>query len=102
MLCRTVFSVVWAVNATTPQAEVTPTAAAPRHAPAKEDGRRRLFSPSQNAEVEAPVVARAALSDGLRVTGPAIVTEAETTIIVPAGYAATGRADGCIDVEKLS
>lgn len=93
---------VWAVNATTPQAEVTPTAAAPRHAPAQEDGRRRLFSPSQNAEVEAPVVARAALSDGLRVTGPAIVTEAETTIIVPAGYAATGRADGCIDVEKLS
>jgi N-methylhydantoinase A len=93
---------VWAVNATTPQAEVTPTAAAARHAPAQEDGRRRLFSPSQNAEVEAPVVARAALSDGLRVTGPAIVTEAETTIIVPAGYAATGRADGCIDVEKLS
>ena len=36
------------------------------------------------------------------VTGPAIVTEAETTIIIPAGYAATGRADGCIDVEKLS
>jgi len=93
---------VWAVNATTPQAEVTPTAAAPRHAPAKEDGRRRLFSPSQNAEVEAPVVAREALPDGARVIGPAIVTEAETTIIVPAGYAATGRADGCIDVEKLS
>mgnify|MGYP000129324166 FL=1 len=93
---------VWAVNATTPQAEVTLTAAAARHAPAMQDGRRRLFSPSQNAVVEAPVVARAALSDGLRVTGPAIVTEAETTIIIPAGYAATGRADGCIDVEKLS
>jgi len=90
------------VNATTPQAEVTLTAAAARHAPAMQDGRRRLFSPSQNAVVEAPVVARAALSDGLRVTGPAIVTEAETTIIIPAGYAATGRADGCIDVEKLS
>jgi N-methylhydantoinase A len=93
---------VWAVNATTPQAEVAPTAAAPHATPAKEDGHRRLFSPAQNAEVEAPVVARAALSDGKRVTGPAIVTEAETTIIVPAGYAATGRADGCIDVEKLS
>ncbi len=93
---------VWAVNATTPQAKVSPTAAAARHTPAKEDGRRRLFSPSQNAEVEAPVVAREALPDGARVIGPAIVTEAETTIIVPAGYAATGRADGCIDVEKLS
>jgi N-methylhydantoinase A len=47
------------------------------------------------------VVARASLGDGARVTGPAAITESETTVIVPAGYTATGRADGCIDIRRL-
>ncbi len=32
--------------------------------------------------------------------GPAAITEDETTIILPAGFTATGRADGCIDIRR--
>jgi N-methylhydantoinase A len=40
------------------------------------------------------------LTDGTTVQGPAAITEDETTIIVPAGFTATGRADGCIDIRR--
>jgi N-methylhydantoinase A len=61
-------------------------------------GRRRLFDPGDAAWHDAPVVERAVMTDGRHVDGPAVVTEAETTIVVPAGRRATRRPDGCIDV----
>jgi len=48
----------------------------------------------------AAVVRREDLKDGTEVTGPAIVTERETTVILPAGFTATGRADGTIDIRR--
>ena len=91
---------VWAVNAATPvdPPATTPAPAASTSAATTRD--RRLFSPVDQAMVTAPEVARAALTDGAEVTGPAVITEAETTIIVPAGFTATGRSDGCIDIRK--
>lgn len=91
---------VWAVNAATPvdaPAETPPpasgtTAEITRH--------RTLFSPTDQSTVTAPEVARTALTDGAEVNGPAVITESETTIIVPAGFTATGRNDGCIDIRK--
>ena len=94
---------VWAVNAATPVAAVAPvTAARMSAAPVDAPATRALFSPVQGETVTAPVVPRETLADGQFIDGPAIVTESETTIIVPTGYRATGRADGCIDVERLS
>ena len=48
----------------------------------------------------AAVAPRALMRDGAHLPGPAIITEAETTIIIPAGFTATGRADGCIDITR--
>ena len=92
---------VWAVNATTPVAAppLTPPTAARQ--PVKAD-ERQLFSPTLGEMVTAATTDRAALTDGRTIQGPAIITESETTIIVPAGFTATGRADGCIDIRRNS
>ncbi|MBT8412216.1 MAG: hydantoinase/oxoprolinase family protein, partial [Octadecabacter sp.] len=91
---------VWAVNATTPPADVprlaeaTPADAAPVH------GTRRLFDPALADFTKASVVLRAALTNGATVQGPAAITEDETTIIVPSSRTATRQPDGCIDLRK--
>ena len=92
---------VWAVNATTPVAAppLTPPTAARQ--PVKAD-ERQLFSPTLGEMVTAATTDRAALTDGRTIQGPAIITESETTIIVPAGFTAIGRADGCIDIRRNS
>ena len=90
---------VWAVNATTPVATppLTPTAATGTPVKAKQ---RPLFSPTLGKMITAATTDRAALTDGKTIQGPAIITESETTIILPAGFTATGRADGCIDIGR--
>ena len=90
---------VWAVNATTPVATppLTPTAATGTPVKAKQ---RPLFSPTLGEMITAATTGRAALTDGKTIQGPAIITESETTIILPAGFTATGRADGCIDIGR--
>ena len=90
---------VWAVNAATPlptpaltppAATAQPVATTPR---ALHDAARGTMQP-------AAVAPRALMRDGAHLPGPAIITEAETTIIIPAGFTATGRADGCIDITR--
>ena len=90
---------VWAVNATTPVAPPPLTPDAPARSPIRA-GKRPLFSPTLGHNVSAALITRADLSDGKTITGPAIITESETTIIVPAGFTAVGRADGCIDIGR--
>ena len=92
---------VWAVNATTP---VTPPPLTPpvrARQPVKAD-ERSLFSPAVDKHTPAALISRGQLTDGNTVQGPAIITESETTIIIPAGFIAMGRADGCIDIERSS
>ncbi len=92
---------VWAVNATTP---VTPPPLTPpvrARQPVKAD-ERSLFSPALGKHTPAALTPRGQLTDGKTVQGPAIITESETTIIVPAGFIAMGRADGCIDIKRSS
>ncbi len=90
---------VWAVNAATPLAAVAPTPEAPRGAEV-EGAARQVFDPVAGAWAEAREVERRAVSDGATVPGPAAVTEAETTVIVPRGFTVTGRADGCLDLGR--
>ena len=40
------------------------------------------------------------MAAGQFVAGPAAITEAETTIIVPTGFTAVAQPDGCIDVSR--
>jgi N-methylhydantoinase A len=90
---------VWTVNATTPAPPAHPVAppAAAAAAPATP---RRLYDPASARLAPARETPRARLTDGVTLQGPAAITEAETTIILPAGFTATGRADGCIDIRR--
>lgn len=53
---------------------------------------RKLFDPAASAFLEAPVYARESIEPGAVVTGPALIVEAQTTTVVPAGFLA--RVDG--------
>lgn len=90
---------VWTVNASTPVRTTTPVppAAAPHPAPTSP---RDLFDPATAALATAAETPRAALTDGATLAGPAAIAEAETTIILPRGFTATARADGCIDIRR--
>ena len=91
---------VWSVNATTPAEEVAPIEVADRKGGAVAVGQRNLFDPVTGGFREAAVVDRGTLKPGQFATGPAAITEDETTIIVPPGRYATCQPDGCVDIRK--
>ncbi len=91
---------VWAVNATTaalPAGSLEPIAATERVDVSAE---RPVFDPAIGARVDAALVARDAMQTAHEVAGPAIITEDQTTIIVPSSRTAKRQSDGCIDVCK--
>ncbi|MBO6790334.1 MAG: hydantoinase/oxoprolinase family protein [Dinoroseobacter sp.] len=89
---------VWSVNATTPSENVARIAETDGTAPVGLDSSRRLFDAATNSFVDAHVINRKAMDVGQRAQGPAVLTEDETTIIVPASRDAIRQPDGCIDV----
>jgi N-methylhydantoinase A len=90
----------WAVKAATPlpQAEIIGPVDAGREVSAGET--RALFDPGLGEVVAAGVAARDSLAAGNRISGPAMVTERETTVVIPVGFSATVRADGSIEVAR--
>jgi len=111
---------VWSVNATTPTESVEPvevltgsgeattvnkTETSPASAEmslAEKKHTRTLFDPALGNNVEATVVLRDDLQDGQLVEGPAVITEDETTIVLPSSRQAIRQSDGCIDVRTKS
>lgn len=92
---------VWSVNAATPTAAVTRAPiAAPTTAPAP-SGHRALFDAALGTASDAAIYHRNTLRPGTHVLGPAIITEDETTIIIPTSRAAFGLGDGCIDISEI-
>ncbi len=89
---------VWSVNATTEPDPVARLAEAPATSQATPQGQRDLFDPALGRTVSAGTLPRAALPQGHTLQGPAILTEDETTIIVPSSRQALCQADGCIDI----
>ena len=89
---------VWSVNATTPPKPVTEIQQAPRQAAQTPTTTRQLFDPAKATFVTAGVIPRSALTPGQTAQGPAVITEDETTIIVPSSRDAICQPDGCIDV----
>ncbi len=89
---------VWSVNATTPPEQVEPIAPASAGTAAKNLGARQLFDAAQGGYLDAEVIDREAMKTGQIVQGSAAITEAETTIILPASRQAIRQPDGCIDV----
>jgi N-methylhydantoinase A len=90
---------VWAVNAATPLPAPVPTPDAPRGQTVAGTP-RRIWDPVAAAWSEGQEIARESLADGATARGPLAVTEAETTVIVPAGFTVTGRADGVLDIRR--
>ena len=89
---------VWSVNATTPAQSVTPVDVVPSMPLMTTQTRRALFDPATAAVVHALEVLRSDMTPGTCISGPAVITEDETTIIVPTSRRATTLADGCIDI----
>ena len=89
---------VWSVNATTPPEDVARVQEGASGAAATPHGTRQLFDPALAEFVEASVVLRDDMAVGATVDGPAIITEDETTIIIPTSRTAIRQPDGCIDM----
>ena len=90
---------VWAVNATTPAQTVAVIDLADEKTAAPVSGSREVFDAAVGKSVSSNIMLRGDLQTGHRVAGPAIITEDETTIIVPSSRQAVQQADGCIDIE---
>jgi len=90
---------VWAVQAATPLPAFTAVPPAGPTRPAN-PGTRAMFDRRTGTLALAATLRRADLTDGTTLQGPAAITEDETTIIVPRGFVATGRADGAIDIQR--
>lgn len=89
---------VWAVNATTPPQPVTPTTPATPGSAATTTTTRTLFDPALGETVAAAIVQRDDIGTGQTIQGPAVITEDETTVILPASRRAIRQPDGCIDI----
>lgn len=91
---------VWSVNATTPQKQVPLIPQTDGNATAVSNGTRHVFDAAVGTHLKANVIDRGAMTAGQRAIGPAVLAEAETTIIVPVSRDAICQTDGCIDVVK--
>jgi N-methylhydantoinase A len=91
---------VWSVNATTPPQAVARADAAAAAGTVKAVGSRTLFDAAEGRTGTAAVYDRADFSSGRHVNGPAVITEDETTIVLPVSREAITLSDLCIDVRR--
>ena len=91
---------VWSVNATTPSKPVARLEVLSAQEQPQSDGTRAIFDPAQGEHIEAKVFERNRLGAGGGVPGPAVITESETTIVVPGRTDAICQSDGCIELNR--
>jgi N-methylhydantoinase A len=89
---------VWAVNATTPAQKVNQITQVSATTAATATGSRDIFDAASGAMLDAQIINRDNLKSGQTITGPAAITERETTIILPASRNAIRQPDGTIDI----
>ena len=90
----------WSVNASTPAPPADAIGELDAGEPAGAPAGRALFDPASGGFADALEVARDTLDPGRSVAGPAVITERETSVIVPAGFVAVMQTDGCITVGR--
>ncbi|MDG1862765.1 MAG: hydantoinase/oxoprolinase family protein [Yoonia sp.] len=91
---------VWSVNATTPPEKVARIVTAATGNPAQSTASRDIFDAGLGHATTAQIVQRGDMQTGQTVQGPAIITEDETTIILPSTRQAIAQPDGTIDVTR--
>ena len=90
----------WALTLTAPVEEPPPVAEpAPAESPAA-NGERRLFNTRTADFEDVPVYDRDTLSPGMRIAGPAVVAESQTTTVVARGFDARIDGRGYIILER--
>ena len=89
---------VWSVNAYTRTERATPAAPVTCGAAPATSGTRALFDAALGRVAQAGVYPRNSFAPGSHVAGPAVITEEETTIVLPESRSATALSDGCIDI----
>ena len=89
---------VWSVNAYTEPPEVRPVQQQGHQRTLETINTRPLFDPALSTFVNATVAQRDAVKDTTEIIGPAMLTEDETTIIVPSSRDAVACGDGTIVV----
>jgi len=87
---------VWSANAYTQAQKPEAVASVSASAPLTPASTRELFDPALGKHMRAGLYERVDLSQGQSLEGPAAITEAETTIIVPTSRIASALNDGCI------
>src|SRR5699024_4719991 len=90
----------WSVRAATPPVPALAVEDSAGDAPAAPQGARALYDAASAAHTDAASIRRESFGSGQSLAGPAIVTERETTVIVPAGFTAIMQPDGCIDLRR--
>ena len=90
---------IWTAKATTRPAPAVPVVAADLRDRVQDTRERTLFDLAKGGFAQGLEVERAALTAHKGVLGPAAVTEAETTLIVPASRQVVGQADGTLRME---
>ncbi|MEO0918217.1 MAG: hydantoinase/oxoprolinase family protein, partial [Pseudomonadota bacterium] len=93
---------VWAVNSTTDAAAPLKPGDTPAATLADSSATRALFDPALGKTIQAAAVLRDDMQPGQTVRGPALITEDETTIVIPASRSAIARSDGTIDITEVS
>ncbi|MFT4728501.1 MAG: N-methylhydantoinase A [Granulosicoccus sp.] len=93
---------VWAVNATTPAQVEKAISLATANGIAQANERRMVFDAALGESVDSGVIHRDDLNTGHVLRGPAVITEDETTIIIPQSRQAMRQIDGCIDITVQS
>lgn len=91
---------VWSVTAAQPAPASPPLGPAPADRSATARSARDLFDLATGQAAPAALHVRADLAPGATAPGPALVTERETTIVVPGSRALRVLADGTIDVYR--
>ena len=89
---------VWSVNATTPHERVNSVSENTILSMISADKHRKIFDIKTEEFKKVGVVLRNDMKVGASVEGPAVITEDETTIIVPSDSIAICQTDGSIDL----
>ncbi|MFO1088128.1 MAG: hydantoinase/oxoprolinase family protein [Hyphomicrobiales bacterium] len=89
---------VWSVNAFTPPPSVHPVTPVSAARKAEPVATRTLFDTGVGKPAAAAEVPRDRLSPGSFVHGPAVITEDETTVVLPPDRMLVAQEDGCLDI----
>jgi len=92
---------VWSVNAYTRPQTVKPAAATTRTDAAARTGTRAMFDPALGRSVTAGICPRDGFTNGRYAVGPAVVTEDETTAVIPSSRIAMALSDGTLDIQRI-